>query len=158
MFEWTEDVPRAVRTPDRPARRPAGWSTAALVLVVVVWLVLTGWQWLQWAGAATDLATPDLFDIWPDSSAPPGPDPARAEAQQHARLATLLGAVPPGLGLLLALACRRTLAAVVLGAGAVLGLCLGLWMHGVVTPEAPEPPGPRVCQEHSGGDTTCPGG
>ena len=157
MFQWTEgDASREVRRPDRPGTT-AGWPTAVLAVITVAWFLLTGWQWLQWAGAAADLVTPDLWDWWPDGSAEPAVDPARAEAQHHARLAALLGTALPGLGALVALLCRRTLAAVVLGGGAVLGLCLGLWMGAVVTPDVPEPQ-PRHCQEHSGGDNRCPGG
>jgi hypothetical protein len=157
VFEWTEDDgPREVRRPDR-TRRPAGWPTVLMAVITLGWLLLTGWQWAQWAGAAADLATPNLWDWWPDGSAETATDPARTEAQHHARLAALLGTVLPGLGAVVALLCRRTLTAVVHGGGAVLGLCLGLWMGAVVTPDAPEPQ-PRYCQERSGGDATCPGG
>ncbi|WP_222192930.1 hypothetical protein [Modestobacter italicus] len=158
VFEWeVDDGPPEVQRPARGTRPAPGWTTAVLVAVAVAWLLLTGWQWLQWAGAVADLATPDLTDWWPDGSAEPVADPARAEAQHHGRLAVLFGTAVPGFGLVVALLLRRRLPAVVFGGGAVLGLCLGLWMQAVVTPDVPELE-PRHCQEHSGGDATCPGG
>jgi hypothetical protein len=83
-----------------------------------------------------------------------------ARAQRHALLATLVATVCPAGAWYLAVRWPRPVAARVFGAGAVLGLVVGLLLFGIVSPHGPDTPddGPRYCQEHSGGDATCPGG
>lgn len=157
MFEWTEDEPSVIRPP-APTRAPPGWLVLALAVIATAWFLATGWQWVQWARSSADLAVPDLWSWFGSSSSEYADAVARAAAQHHARLATLVGTLLPGIGLALALVCRRALVAVVFGGGALLCLCLGLWMHAAVTPDAPEPAPPRHCQERSGGEATCPGG
>jgi hypothetical protein len=41
---------------------------------------------------------------------------------------------------------------------AVPALAVAAGAYRSLNPPAPPPPGPAVCQEHSGGDTRCPGG
>jgi hypothetical protein len=86
-----------------------------------------------------------------------------ARAQRHAILATLVATACPAGACYLAVRWPRPVAARVFGAGAVLGLVGGLLLYAVVSPHAAGAPaapddGPPVCQEHSGGDSTCPGG
>ena len=154
MFEWTED---AADAPTRSPRRPAtpAWVVVVLVVLAGAWLVVGTWLGLRVLG--------DLYDRAADLAFYIGEAPAWHRddgAAGHAVQATLAATVLPGLGLLVALAWRRPVAAAVFGAGAVLGLVLGLWAHAVLTPDAPDVPAPepRHCQEHSGGDATCPGG
>jgi hypothetical protein len=132
---------------DRP---PPVWVSTVMALLTAVWLL--GGPWL---------ALGSVMDLWTFFGEQPTADD-HARAQRHALMATVLATACPAGAWYLALRWRRSVAATVFGTGAVLGLVGGLLLYGLVSPDAPETPvrddGPRVCQEHSGGDSTCPGG
>ena len=107
------------------------------------------------------LALQSVTDLWTFL----GEQPTAADherAQRHALLATLVAAGCPAAAWVLGARWQRGAVQVLFGVGAVLGLIGGLLLHGLVSPEQPAAPvredGPRYCQEHSGGEATCPGG
>ncbi|MBB3677137.1 hypothetical protein [Modestobacter versicolor] len=134
------------------ARQPQEplWVTTVLVLLTAGWLLGT-----------PVLALGTALDTWHLYGEPPAPA-EYATAQRHAVLTTAVAAGLPGLAWWLAVRSQRSVAPTVYALAAVLGLVGGLVLYGMVSPDAPDAPvrddGPRVCQEHSGGDATCPGG
>jgi hypothetical protein len=124
--------------------------STVLTLLTAVWLLLGP---LLALGSVLDLVT--FFGDQPTAD-------DHARAQRHALLATLVATGCPAGAWYLAVRWPRPVAARVFGAGAVLGLVGGLLLLFVVSPHEPDSPvrddGPPVCQEHSGGDSTCPGG
>lgn len=84
---------------------------------------------------------------------PPPPD----HATQWFVAATVAGFAVPVVGILLSLRSKQVLPRVLLSVViAITALVLAI-THIDATPD-PVDDGPRHCQEHSGGDTTCPGG
>ena len=137
--------------PAAPARRSGpGWAVATVALLTAAWLLVT-----------PVLALQSLTDLWTFL----GDQPTAADherAQGHALLATLVATGCPTVAWLLGARWQRGAVQVLFVAGAVLGLVGGLLLYGLVSPEGPPAPvrddGPRYCQEHSGGEATCPGG
>ena len=127
-----------------------GWAVATITLLTVAWLLGTPF-----------LAIGSLADLWTFSGEQPTPAD-HDRAQRHALMTTVVATGCPAAAAVLAARRRRGVVQAVFGVGAVLGLVGGLLVHAAVSPEVPDPParddGPRVCQEHSGGDSTCPGG
>jgi hypothetical protein len=129
---------------------PPVWGSTAMAVLTAVWLI--GGPWLA-IGSVMDLWT--FFGEQPTAA-------DHATAQRHAVLATALATCCPAGAWYLAVRWHRSVAATVFGVGAALGLAGGLLLVGLVSPSDRSVPvpedGPRVCQEHSGGDSTCPGG
>ena len=155
MSTWTEDAgpPPPPRRP--PARPVPGWGVFLLSLLAVLWLLgapAQAWGWL------TEVLSQPLPGFLPGDTGTPT-WAGRVDAQRHARTVLLLGLLPAA-GLLLALRWRRAVVAVLFGGAAVVSVLVGAWMVAAVTPDAPDvpDPAPRYCQEHSGGEATCPGG
>jgi hypothetical protein len=130
--------------------RPARTSSAALVLIWLAWVLVP--PLLVFGGAMTSAP---FF----------GEQPTAADRAESSTLYLVAAALALGLPLLgLVLTWRtRTIAAAFFGAALVVvavpvALLLGSELRNA-DPSRPAPdPGPPVCQEHSGGDTRCPGG
>jgi xanthine/uracil permease len=91
----------------------------------------------------------------PDDGRPYLPPPDHAT--QWFVAATVAGFAAPVVGILLSLRSKQVLPPVLLSVViAITALVLAI-THIDATPD-PVDDGPRHCQEHSGGDTTCPGG
>ena len=167
MFEWDddddedEDDASPVRSPPREPTDAVRWLQAVLVVLAVGWALATSWQVLLFlgdlAGGAADGVSESLFRWWPSETG--WTWAGRADAQRHARRVMLLSLLPAA-GVLLALAGRRSVAAGLLGIGAVVGLLVGAGLHAAVTPDLPDVPERRApyCGEHSGEPARCPGG
>jgi hypothetical protein len=118
-------------------------------------------------GAAWVVAVPALvLDAFGHSLAFFGESPTAAEVAATERLLEIAAAVAVGLpllGLVVALALRSRGGSWTFVVLLVLGLAFTLlvgWNGHLRHRDDPPPPSPRTttCQEHSGGDTRCPGG
>jgi hypothetical protein len=130
------------------ADRPARTSSAALLLIWLAWVLVP--PLLLFGGAMTSAP---FF----------GEQPTPADRSQSAALylvAAVLALGLPFVGLLLTWRTRRVAAACFGAALAVVAIPVALLLgRGDAGLDGPVPDqGPPVCQEHSGGDTRCPGG
>ncbi|WP_299959860.1 hypothetical protein [uncultured Modestobacter sp.] len=145
----SEHVWRPLPPPRRKESAP-GWAVPTVALLTVAWLLATPL-----------LAIGSLMELWTFL----GEQPTAADhdrAQRQALLATLMAAGCPAVALVVGARWQRGAVQALFGVGAVFGLVGGLLLYGLVSPDSPPTPlrddGPRYCQEHSGGDATCPGG
>jgi hypothetical protein len=135
-----------VATP-RP-RRARTLGRVALPLLGIGWVIATAWLVLAAFGASLtffgELPTPE----------------EQAATRRLLLAAAVVGTVVPLAGLLLAGSLRSRAGLWTFGVLLVLGgLLAGLVGLSLYRDRAPAPtPRPTVCQEHSGGDTRCPGG
>lgn len=132
---------------------PRRWARTTVGLLVTVWLLsfpLMLW-WLFRIG----------MQGWANSYSD---DPARsAEIDHSTSMATLTVALlavgGPAVIALVAFAGSMYKIGKVFAVLAVTGLVLAVALTaGSSRPAAPADPSPTICQEHSGGDTRCPGG
>ncbi|MEV4812987.1 DUF6234 family protein [Micromonospora avicenniae] len=138
-------------------RRPgAPWAPGAVALLTVAWLVgavvLLGW----------------IFTIgiegWADHYSDQGAGADALARKANLALLLLAAEVVAGPAVIAVVArgglLRRTAAVylvIALGLGLVaVPVAVGAYRE--LTPAPPPPPPPTICQEHSGGDTRCPGG
>lgn len=144
-------MPSAATT--RPGPTESGWSELGFDLTAIglalAWLVGTGYVVLLGIGESLhflgETATPEEI----------------AESRRLFGLAAVLAVSVPLAGLLLCVGVRRKrfgilFAVLLLFGGAFAGLVAVDAYRS--RPPAPVEPGPRVCQESSGGDNRCPGG
>ncbi len=122
-----------------------------LVLLGLAWLVLPAWFVF---GAAITSAS--FFGDSPSAS-------DQAEAGRLLVRAGITAVVLPALGLAVASWLGRTGARAVFGVALAIGAVAAVVLIGAAPQVAGEVPAPAPtssprCQEHSGGDTTCPGG
>ncbi len=146
LFESAEEQPR----------RRAHVKGATLAVVSVAYLAAFGFgvfvvlsDLLGWAG--------DNVIQWPGMTPSTGRERLRHDVLTLTRLVTCIAAI----GAVLGLWWRRREAVVVFAAGAGVALVLGLTGYALAAKDKPSRPtwedAPRYCQEHSGGDATCPG-
>ncbi|TFV53820.1 hypothetical protein [Blastococcus sp. TF02A-35] len=138
------------------ARRLPPWAVLVLVGLGAAWLVSAVDLTASLIGALYDQATNGITFFGEQPTEWGGRDEAQGDALRLAWISLL-----PTAGLVLALNRRRPVLAALYGAAALLGLVAALVAHDWVTPDQPswqQDDRPRVCQEHSGGDTRCPGG
>ena len=136
--------------PPRSRAAAPGWAVPTVALLTVAWLLVT-----------PVLAIGSLTELWTFL----GEQPTAADhdrAQRRALLATLVAAGCPAAAWVVGARWQRGAVQALFAVGAVSGLVGGLLLYGMVSPESPPAPlrdeGPRICQEHSGGDNRCPGG
>ena len=143
-----EPLPALPRRGPEPGRSDLAFDTTAVALGVAGFI---GAASLVWQGMGL------LLHFFGESATPE----ELAESRRLLRLAAVIGPAVPLVGLLLALWVRRRgvviYFVVLLVLGSLFAGLVGFDELGRWEP-APVDPGPRGCQEHSGGDNRCPGG
>ncbi|MGY1857446.1 hypothetical protein [Modestobacter sp. SYSU DS0290] len=148
-------TPRPGQGAGSPPRRLPPGAGVLLGLLALAWVVVPtvlvlgiAWDAVSWAGSLPFAGN----TTWHE----------QAVAHERAVWATVVGAGVPLVGVVLGLVWRRGALVAVSGIAAAAGLAGGFTLLRLVSPsEAPAPVPdnrPPVCQEHSGGDTRCPGG
>ena len=141
-------------SPTRPTRREeTGWFELAFDLTAIA----LGLAWLVGTGYVVVLGFGETLHFFGETATPE----EVAESRRLFQLAAVIAVSVPLVGLLLCLGLRRKrfgllFAVLLLLGGAFAGL-VGLDTY-CSRPVDPVEPGPRVCQESSGGDNRCPGG
>ena len=130
---------------------PAGTGTAVLVLL-----------WIGWVILPPVLLVGSLLSTWNLYGEPPSPGQEQQASVWGAAAAGLALGLPL-LGIWLSARADRSGSALAFAVALTLGvLAVGLVAHLLQAPEprsaVPVDRGPVGCQEHSGGDTRCPGG
>ncbi|HZA04803.1 MAG TPA: hypothetical protein VE617_09570 [Propionibacteriaceae bacterium] len=137
-----------------PARdAESGWSELAFDLTAIA----LGLVWLAGTGYVALLGLAETLVFFGETATPE----EVAESRRLFRLAAVIAVAVPLIGLLLSLGLRRKrfgiLFAVLLLFGSGFAGLVGLDAYRS-RPADPVEPGPRTCQESSGGDNRCPGG
>ncbi|RBY81881.1 hypothetical protein [Blastococcus sp. TF02A-26] len=130
--------------------RPGGtWATPCLTLLWIAWVVVP---------AAVALEGLQLVVTFLGDSAT---DAEQAHARSLFVRAAVLAVVIPVVGLVVGLATRRRGNAIASGVAVALSGLVALVVAvaaAAAVPEEVPPREPTGCQEHSGGDSDCPGG
>jgi uncharacterized ion transporter superfamily protein YfcC len=139
--------------------RPSPWEYVKHAVIAVVAMA-----YLAMLGYGVYVVVSDLLGwgvdnaiMWPGMSPSLGRQRLRHDVLTVTRQLTCVAAI----GVVLGLWWRRRLATVFFGVAAVAALIAGLTVHALAAEDQPDRPAwedaPRYCQEHSGGDVTCPG-
>jgi hypothetical protein len=128
-------------------------------------VLATGWfvlLWTAWVPVPAGLVIAALGSLLTFFGELPT-DAERADARRLLVLAAVVAVAIPVVGLVLALRIRRRGSATAFGCALAVGVVAGLVLIAGTAPRVPRSavPTPRpggACQEHSGGDTRCPGG
>jgi len=126
----------------------SGVDTTALLVLL----------WLGWVLVPPGLFLASVAQV-PWFSGEPPTVAEQAAANRYVMAAVLVAIVIPTAGLLVGWRTSRRRNAVAFGVALAIGLVLAVPMLASM-PEAqptPDAPARHVCQEHSGGDTRCPG-
>ncbi|MER7443388.1 hypothetical protein [Micromonospora avicenniae] len=138
-------------------RRPGvPWARGVVALLTAAWLigalVLLGWMFTIG------------LDGWADQHSDQGVGADALARKANVALLFLAAEVVAGPAVIAVVArgglLRRTAAVylvIALGLG-VLAVPIAAGAYRDLAPAPPPPPPPTICQEHSGGDTRCPGG
>ena len=143
---------------ERPAgSRTCAWQNAAFAVVVVLYLVTAAHGVVVVVGDLFGWATEDFLTFGVSDLST-----GRQELRDDVLALTVRGACVAAVGVVLGLWWRRRSVLAVSATAVAVSLVVGLLSYAIAAEDQPDRPEwedrPRVCQEHSGGDTRCPGG
>jgi hypothetical protein len=140
---------------DHPTTKPASSGLGATVWLVTAAAILVPSVLLLWGSFVRGM------QVWADQKAGPhtgGPAPEPPnEGTPYYIAAAVTAVVLAALGIGLSLRSGQVVSRWLLGAVLVV-TALVVVANNIEPAPPPERHGPLPCQEHSGGDTTCPGG
>ena len=153
---WLGGLPEDEAAPDERTTAPRR-KGAVIALVALAYLVTAAQGAVTVVGDLLGWAS-DSFWNWSGRSTSDG----RQDLRSGVLATTLRACCLAGIGVVLGLWWRRRLVLAVSAVGVAAALVVGLGSYWLAAEDRPDRPegddGPRVCQEHSGGDTRCPGG
>jgi hypothetical protein len=139
-----------------PPRSPV-WQRVVIGVVAVVYLVTAAQGAVVVIGDLFGWATEDFITFGVSD-----PSTGRQELRDDVLGPTVRAVCIAAVGVVLGLWWRRRPVLAVSGAAVVVALVVGLTTYALAAEDQPErsewEDRPRACQEHSGGDTRCPGG